>query len=207
MMRLLLPPLHLATPAYWRQRAYLDAVSAVARSHLGVKQARPGVFGDAVCAIIDTSPRVSCDSYEAWCQHFAFACCEVAAEGRGARTVYPHALGGVARAWHQSGVLGLRRISAADALRGVLPSVGWIMMRTRDGARRDAVLRGGSAPGHCGVVVEMVTSAHCATVDGNTNSSGSATGGEVGRNVVSYRDPRLLGFVEPAFREVKHAGS
>jgi hypothetical protein len=204
MMRLPMPPLHLATPAYWRQRAYLDAVVSVARSHLGVKQTRPGVFGDAVCAIIDTSPRVSCDQYEAWCQHFAFACCEIAAEGRGGRTTYPHALGGVARAWHQSGVLGLRRISAADALRGVLPSIGWIMMRTRDGARRDAVLRGGSAPGHCGVVVELVTRDHVATVDGNTNSSGSATGGEVGRNVVSYRDPRLLGFVEPSFREVKH---
>lgn len=201
MMRLAFP-LYIATPAYWRQRAYLASIAAVAQSHIGVSQELRGEYGTDVCSLLKDAPGVDCDRYEAWCQRFVWVCAETAARAKGGATVYPHAWGGVARAWLQSGTLGLQRLSHLQCDQGELPGIGWVMIRTRDPARRSSVLRGGSAPGHCGVVVETIGTTHVATVDGNTNSSGSATGGEVGRNVVSLRDPRLVGFIRPEMKSV-----
>jgi len=195
----LLPPLAIATPAFWRHRAYLDAVAKVAQSHLGVAQPRPGRYGAAVCAIISEAPGVDCDRYEAWCQRFAWACCETAAMAQGGHTAYPHAWGGVMRAWHEAGVLGLRRMTYGAWLDGEEPGPGWVMVRVRDATRRAAAMRGTPTPGHCGVV-EVVRGATVGTIDGNTNASGSATGGEVGRNVVRRDDARLVGFIEPKVR-------
>jgi hypothetical protein len=179
-----------------RRWTYLDEVAAFAEAQIGTRQEGPGRYGAAVCALISDAPGVSCDRYEAWCQRFAWVCAETPAETWGMRTTYPHAWGGVVRAWHESGLVGLERIERGKGR----PSPGWVYLRVRDAARRDAALRGGAAPGHCGVVVGVRDDGFW-SVDGNTNSSGSATGGEVGRNFTRWTDPRLLGWVRPGLAQ------
>jgi hypothetical protein len=182
-----LPPLQ----AIWVNYGYLNDVAEQARATVGISQERRGVFGEDVCRLLEIVPTVDCDSYEAWCQHYAWACCETAAAKRGRETSYPHAYGGVARAWHQAHARGLT-VSQT-------PGIGWIMMRTRDARHRSRVLMGGTAPGHCGIVVSFDKEGGV-TIDGNTNLEGSATGGSTGPNPFSLSDPRLLGFVRPGLK-------
>ena len=185
-----------------RRWTYLDAIADFAVAQLGTTQTRPGEYGPAVCSLIERAPGVMCDRYEAWCQRFAWVCAETPAETWGMATTYPHAWGGVVRAWHEAGRSGLVRIIPGSER----PPRGAIYLRVRDASRRDDALRGGTAPGHCGVVVD-VRDTDFVSIDGNTNSSGSATGGEVGRNFTRWDDARLLGFVVPGLqRRMAHVG-
>jgi len=124
-----------------------------------------------------------------WCALFVSAVVAIACRSAGVKSTFDKSTGAV-RLAHKN----------PDHV-VALPAPGVIFTRVRDAAHAESARKGGSHPGHTGILVRLIGGTVWETIEGNTVKSGeNDNGGGCFRKTFDITDPRLVALIDPTPR-------
>lgn len=180
---------------------YQTAVIDKCTEFVGVRE-RGRNAGPEVAAFLET---VGLGTGNAWCAAFVYAIHKWAAESLGANTECPRS-GSAVALWLKARRANLLTFRPDQVKTGLIyPQPGDVFVRVRRGRAQDVDVvtnealrfRDRRRKGHTGIVTGMDEHGVVHTIEGNTNSAGSAEGDGVYRKAVDLDMPELVGFIRP----------
>mgnify|MGYP003733501977 CR=1 FL=1 len=166
-----------AKPSFTTHDAVAAAVQ-IALSKVGEKE-EPAGSNDSPF-IRECLASVNLQPKQPWCMAFMYWCFSKAWQQCGLSAMPVPRTGHVLTCWNKTPIA--RRVMAKSANRANVKAGAQFFMDF------------GSNKGHTGILLEWVDAYKFKTIEGNTDASGSRTGGQVMIRTRDTREPKMLGF-------------